>query len=89
MGSSMEARRRAAAAAASPAPRFLAIPGHPYASYRKYTDSVGRLIIECQCSACGPSGLFKKHCRQPARSDETILRYGMIHGHGLSPRRVR
>jgi hypothetical protein len=66
--------------------QFMPVPGHPYASYRSYTDGYGRMIIECRCSHPSCNAFWQKHCLRPELKDKRIFDFAAIHGHGHGPR---
>jgi hypothetical protein len=65
---------------------FRPVPGHPFASFRTYTDALGRFVIEGNCSRCGPPGFWRKHCVRPHLWQDRVFRYAATHAHGLRPR---
>lgn len=65
------------------------IANHPTARYRVYRNAVGRVIIECRCSRCGPSSKWQRQCPaanpDPDRLNQHLMNYAMVHAHGLRP----
>lgn len=61
------------------------IGAHPYASMGSTHDQSGQLWLVFRCTYCGDVSI--KPCSSPQRAPQHGMHYGMMHAHGLTPRR--
>jgi hypothetical protein len=60
------------------------LPGHPFVMFAIEPNADGGVNISAHCLRCGT--WWQRQCHRPSFANGYVLRFGLLHAHGLKPR---